>query len=279
MDAPIPLRGVFKFGLPPSLPAAPAPGAAGRLTRVLSGIVGRPVRLVSYVEYDALTEALRRGDVDAAWTPPLVAARAEALGARVLVRPLRRGSVRSRSALLVRADTSLQLETLGGTTAAWVDRNSLAGYLLAMSWLRERGMDPARLFSQQLFLGSFQGALEALLGGEADVAALFAPPEGHDLRQSVEEVAPGRSQDVRVLACTMPALHDAWVVAPHVSLPEALRLERGLLSVRELPEGTALLRDVLRAERLERAPELGHRELFGRGLGDVTLPLRLEAPA
>ena len=272
-------RTAFRFGLPPSLPVAPVPGAAGRLTRVLSGIVGRPVQLVSFVEYEALTEALRRGDVDAAWAPPLVAARAEALGARVLVRPLRRGSVRSRSALLVRADSPLQLETLGGSIAAWVDRTSVAGHLLPLAWLRERGLDPLRLFGQQLFLGSYQAALEALLGGEADVAAVFAPPEGEDLRQSVEEVAPGRAQDVRVLACTMPALHDAWVVAPHVSVLEALRLERGLLAVRELPEGTALLRDVVRADRLERAPELGHRELFGRGLSDVTLPSRLEVSA
>jgi hypothetical protein len=77
----------------------------------------------------------------------------------------------------------------------------------------------------------------------------------------------------------MPALHDAWLVAAQVALPDALRLERGLLSMREIPEGTALLRDVLRAERLERAPELGHRELFGRDLTDVTLPLRAEASA
>ena len=272
-------RSAFRFGVPPSLPAAPGPGAMGRLTRVLSGIVGGAVRVLTVRDYDALTDALRRGEVDAAWAPPLIAARAEALGARVLVRPVRRGSVRSRSALLVRADSSLQLETLGGTTAAWVDRSSLAGHLLPMAWLRERGLDPQRLFGQQLFLGSYQAALEALLGGDADVAALFAPPEGHDLRQAVEEVAPGRTQEVRVLACTMPALHDAWVVASHVPLPEALRLERGLLSIREAPEGTALLRDVLRAERLERAPELGHRELFGRGLTDVTLPLRVEVPA
>jgi len=265
-------RSAFRFGLPPSLPVAPVPGAAGRLTRVLSGIVGRQVSVVTLGDYEGLTDALRRGDVDAAWAPPLVAARAEALGARVLVRPLRRGSVRSRSALLVRADSDLQLETLGGTTAAWVDRSSVAGHLLAMSWLRDRGLEPTRLFGQQLFLGSYQACLEALLGGEADVAAVFAPPEGHDLRVAVEEVAPGQSPGVRVLACTMPALHDAWLVAPQVPVPEALRLERGLLAVRELPEGTALLRDVLRAERLERAPELGHRELFGRSLSDVTLP-------
>lgn len=272
-------RSVFRFGLPPSLPVAPAPGAGGRLTRVLSGIVGRQVAVVSYPDYEALTDALRRGEVDGAWAPPLVAARAEALGARILVRPLRRGSVRSRSALLVRTDSSLQLETLGGTTAAWVDRASLAGHLLPMGWLRERGLEPGTLFGQQLFLGSYQACVEALLGGDVDVAALFAPPEGHDLRQAVEEVAPGRAGEVRVLACTMPALHDAWLVAPHIGMPEGLRLERGLLAMRDLPEGTTLLRDVLRAERLERAPELGHRELFARGLTDVTLPLRADVPA
>jgi phosphonate transport system substrate-binding protein len=272
-------RTAFRFGLPPSLPVAPIPGATGRLTRVLSAIVGRQVSVVTLSDYDALSDALRRSEVDAAWAPPLVAARAEALGARILVRPLRRASVRSRSALLVRSDSFLQLETLGGTTAAWVDRVSLAGHLLPMAWLRERGLEPGKLFGQQLFLGTFQACLEALLGGEADLAALFAPPEGHDLRQAVEDVAPGRAADVRVLACTMPALHDAWLVAPHVSLQEALRLERGLCSVRELPEGTALLRDVIRAERLERAPEMGHRELFARGLTDVTLPLRADASA
>src|SRR6185369_649812 len=105
-------RSPFRFGLPSSLPVAPAPGATARLTRVVSGIVGRQVSVVQCHDYDALTEALRRGDVDAAWAPPMVAARAEALGARILVRPLRRGSVRSRSALLVRADSPLQLETL-----------------------------------------------------------------------------------------------------------------------------------------------------------------------
>jgi phosphonate transport system substrate-binding protein len=193
-------RSAFRFGLPSALPVAPAPGATARLTRVLSGIVGREVSVVQLPDYDALTDAVRRGDVDAAWAPPLVAARAEALGARILARPLRRGSVRSRSALLVRADSPLQLETLAGTTAAWVDRASLAGHLLPMAWLRERGLEAAKLFGQQLFLGSYQACLEALLEGEADVAALFAPPEGHDLRLAVEEVAPGRAADVRVLA-------------------------------------------------------------------------------
>jgi len=77
-----------------------------------------------------------------------------------------------------------------------------------------------------------------------------------------------------VLACTGSVLHDAWVVAGHVPLPEALRLERGLITAREIPEGTGLLRDVIRADRFERAPELGHRDLFGRALSDGSFPLQ-----
>ena len=263
----------FRLGLPPSLPVSPVPGAQGRLTRVLTGILGRAVRVEVATDYDALTDALRRSEEEAAWAPPLVAARAEALGARVLVRTVRRGSVRSRAALLVRADSTLQLETLAGTTAAWVDRASLGGHLLALGWLRERGLDPTTLFAQQNFLGSYRLALDALLAGEAEVMSIFAPPEGHDVSQSVQEVAPGREGEVRVLACTGSVLHDAWVVAGHVPLPEALRLERGLITAREIPEGTGLLRDVIRADRFERAPELGHRDLFGRALSDGSFPL------
>jgi ABC-type phosphate/phosphonate transport system substrate-binding protein len=268
----MPMRSdTFFLGLPPSLPVSPTPGAQGRLARVLSGILGKPVQLVVAADYDALTEAVRRGEMDGAWAPPLVAARLEALGARILVRAVRRGSVRSRAALVVRVDSSLQLEMLAGTTAAFVDRSSLGGHLLVMGWLRERGFDPSRLFGQQVFLGSYKAVLEALLAGEADVVSTFAPPEGHDLRLAVRDVVPGREAEVRVLACTGAVLHDAFLVGAHVPLPEALRLERGLVSVREVPEGMALMRDVLRAERLERAPELGHRELFGRALAELAM--------
>jgi hypothetical protein len=186
--------------------------------------------------------------------------------------------VRSRSALLVRSDSFLQLETLGGTTAAWVDRLSLAGHLLPMAWLRERGLEPGKLFGQQLFLGSYQPAWRRSSG------ARRTSPRSLRRRRAMTCASGGGGRSracgrrAAVLACTMPALHDAWLVAPHVSLQEALRLERGLCSVRELPEGTALLRDVLRAERLERAPAGAPGTLYAR-VTEVTLPLRAEASA
>jgi ABC-type phosphate/phosphonate transport system substrate-binding protein len=269
----------FRLGVPPALPVSPTPGAQGRLVRVLSGILGRTVRLMACPDYEAVGEALRRGELDGAWAPPLVTARAEALGARVVVRAVRHGSIRSRAALVARMDSTVRLETLGGSRVAWVDRASMGGHLLAVGWLQERGLDPARLFGHQAFLGTYRAALDALLAGQVELASIFAPPEGHDVRLAVQEIAPGHEDEVRVLACTSPALHDAVVVGAHVPVQDALRLERGLVAIRELPEGTALMREVIRAERFERAPELGHRELFGRPQTDVTFSFRTDAPA
>jgi ABC-type phosphate/phosphonate transport system substrate-binding protein len=271
--------GVFRLGLPPALPVSPAPSAQGRLVRVLSGILGRTVRLVGCPDYEALGESLRRGELDGAWAPPLVTARAEALGARVLVRAVRHGSIRSRAALVARMDSPVQLETLGGCRVAWVDRASMGGHLLAVGWLRERGLEAARLFGHQAFVGSYRAALDALLAGQVELASIFAPPEGHDVSLAVQEIAPGHEDEVRVLACTGPALHDAVVVGAQVPVQEALRLERGLVAVRDVPEGTLLMRDVIRAERFERAPELGHRELFGRPQADVTFAFRTDSSA
>jgi phosphonate transport system substrate-binding protein len=176
-------------------------------------------------------------------------------------------------------DSTVQLETLGGCGVAWVDRASMGGHLLAVGWLRERGLDPSRLFGQQLFLGTYQAALEAVLRGQVELASIFAPPEGYDVSLAVQDIAPGPEESVRVLACTGAALHDAVVVAAHVPVHEALRLERELVAVREIPEGAALMRDVFRAERFERAPELGHRELFGRPPSDVTFAFRTDLSA
>jgi ABC-type phosphate/phosphonate transport system substrate-binding protein len=270
---------VFRLGIPPSLPVSPAPGAQGRLVRVLSGILGRTVRLVPCPDYEALGESLRRNELDGAWAPPLVTARAEALGARVVVRAVRHGSIRSRAALVARMDSTVQLETLGGCRVAWVDRASMGGHLLVVGWLRERGLEAARLFGHQAFLGGYRAALEAVLAGQVELASIFAPPEGHDVRLAVQEIAPGHEDEIRVLACTGPALHDTVVVGAHVPVQEALRLERGLVAIREVPEGAALMRDVIRAERFERAPELGHRELFARPPADVTFAFRTDAPA
>ena len=252
-----------RLGLPPSLPVATPPGGLARLRRVLSGALGRAVELVAANDDERLVEAARTGQVDAVWAPPLACARLEALGSRVLARAVRYGALESRAVLVTRAEGPLELSALPGTRVAWVDRASLAGYLLPAAALRAAGHPPERTFFQQTFYGSFRAALDALLAGEADVAAVFAPATGEDVLQGVEEVAPGTGREVRALLVTGRGPLDAVVAAPSLAPADGVRLQRGLLGLAQLPEGPTLLRDVFRAERFTAAPPLGYRALLG----------------
>jgi phosphonate transport system substrate-binding protein len=256
-----------RLGLPPSLPVASPPGGLARLRRVLSGTLGRAVELVVAPDDDALVEAVRIGQVDAVWAPPLACARLEALGARVLARVVRGGTLVARGLLVTRLDGPQELVDLAGTRAAWVDRASLAGYLLAATALRTVGLPPDKTFFQQTFHGSFRAALDALLAGEADVAAMYAPAAGDHVLAGVEEVAPGSEREVRALLVTGGGPLDAIAAGPSLSSGDAVRLQRGLLALERLPEGPTLLRDVFRADRFTPAPVLGYRALFGLALG------------
>lgn len=252
-----------RLGLPPSLPMAPPPGGMARLRRVLSGALGRAVELVAAPDDEHLVEAARTGRVDAVWAPPLACARLEALGARVLARAVRGGTLQTRGVLLSRADGPHALSELPGTRVAWVDKASLAGYLLPVAALRAKGLSPERTFFQQTFYGSFRATLDALLAGEVDLAALVAPATGEDVLGGVEEMAPGMRRDVRPLLVTGRGPLDAIAAAPTLAPVDAVRLQRGLLELARLPEGPTLLRDVFRADRFTAAPTLGYRALLG----------------
>jgi phosphonate transport system substrate-binding protein len=256
-----------RLGLPPSLPVAPPPGGMARMRRVLSGALGRAVELVVAPDEERLVEAARTGRVDAVWAPPLACARLEALGARVVARAVRAGALETRGVLVTLADGPAELGALSGTRVAWVDKASLAGYLLPAAALRAQGHAPEKIFFQQTFYGSFRAALDALLAGEADVAALYAPPTGDDVLTGAEEVAPGAGRDMKALLVTGRGPLDAVVAAPSLAPADAVRLQRGLLSLARLPEGPTLLRDVFRADRFTAAPTLGYRALLGVTFG------------
>jgi len=256
-----------RLGIPPSLPLASPPGGLARLRRVLSGALGRAVELVVAPDDDGLVEAARTGRVEAVWAPPLACARLEALGGRVVARAVRRGSLEARGVLVTRLEGPRELGELPGTRAGWVDRASLAGYLLPAAVLRAAALPPDRTFLQQTFYGSFRAALDALLAGEVDVAAQLAPATGDDVLAGVEEVAPGASREVQALLVTARCPLDAFVAGPSLPPAAAVRLQRGLLGLARLPEGPTLLRDVFRAERFTAAPVLGYRALFGLALG------------
>jgi len=148
MTPPVPSgpRHSFRFGLPPSLGNQTARERAERLVVFLQGALGTWVEVCVAPSYETLAKDLLSGRADAAWAPPFVCARMEAMGVRVVVRGVRRGMSSYRAALVCRSGAGLNLDRLKGTTASWVDRDSVAGYLLPTAYLKAQGLEPSRAF-------------------------------------------------------------------------------------------------------------------------------------
>lgn len=269
--APPPPRLNFRFALPPSLGLEQARGKAERLQSFLVGALERTSEVVVAASYEALARDLLSGKVDAAWAPPFVCARIEAMGVRVLVRGVRGGSSSYRAALICRKGEGLSFDGLTGRSAVWADRDSVGGYLLAMALLRSRGLDPAKVFFSQSFAGSYQAAVEQLLTRKADVTSVFAPISKKGVVDStgLEEIAPGRSAELEVIAFTEEAPNDGVAVAVTTQESTTHALEKVLLALDSSPAGKALLEETFSAERFEPAPRMGYRALYRVALASL----------
>lgn len=247
--------------VPPSAAALPVEQRL-QLGALLTRGVGVPVELCFADSYDTLVAAVLSGQVTAAWAPPFASARLETAGASVVVRALRRGQGTYRAALVTAAASSASIDRLKELRAAWVDRQSVGGYLLVAAWLRERGLDPERAFKSQRFVGSYQAALRAVLDGEVDVCSCFGPPAALGDTVQTELYVPGKAARFRALAFTGEAPNDGVAVAPLTSPALRQAIEHTFLDAHADEAGRALLAGVFQAERFERAPPQGYKALY-----------------
>jgi phosphonate transport system substrate-binding protein len=254
----------LRFALPSSA-GADAEGRTAQLRAFLGKALSREVEVLAPASSGQLARELLAGTVDAAWAPPLVCARIEAMGVRVLVRSQRRGASTIRAALVCRRDSAVTLDTLTGSSAAWADRDSVGGYLLAMAFLHERGQDPGKTFSTQAFLGSDRASLQAVLEGRADVASVAASHGATGL----EDAWPEQAQAFRVLGYTADAPHDGVAVSMSASPALVTELEKAFLGMHHGPAGAQLLADCFHAERFEAAPRMGYRALYRVALASL----------
>jgi phosphonate transport system substrate-binding protein len=272
VQVPSTARHSFRFGLPPSLGSETARERADRLASFLQRALGKLVEVSVAPSYETLAKDLLSGRADAAWAPPFVCARMEAMGVRVLVRGVRRGMSSYRAALVCRAGAGLTLERLKGTTAAWVDRDSVAGFLLPTAYLKAQGLEPSRAFFAQHFAGSYRGALDAVLDGKAEVTSVFCPPASTGLTYTtgVEDVlGGGAGRRFELIAYTDEAPNDGVPVAMGLAPEVVGTLEQALLALQTSADGLALLKDIFNADRFEPAPRMGYRALYRVALASL----------
>lgn len=255
----------IRMVLPPSMGVAVLEDNAPRIESVLGRALGKPVEVGVATSYDALATDVQSGKYQVAWAPPFVCARLEAGGARVLLRGVRRGTATYRAALVCKAGAGLTLQKLQGTTVAWIDQDSTAGYLLPVVFLKSQKLDPAKLFAKQLFTHSYKAGAEAVLAGQADVTSVFAAPAsvaGADFRTWLGDVAPGHEHELDLVAYTDEAPNDGVVV--HASLPAetAQALEKAMMGLKGSPIGDKVLKELFRADGFEAAPRGAYRALY-----------------
>ena len=208
---------------------------------------------VQVTAYAQLLKATVTGNVELAWMPPLIHARAAAEGARLVALSQRGGSLGYRSAILVGNDRYRTVRDLAAVRAAWVDPSSASGYIFPRLHLLAAAADPATLFASERFCGSATNACRLVAAGDADVAACFLGVAA-DRESAQREVARTfkTGDELRVLDVTAVIPPDGFVVAPTVAETRASALRSTLLTLHTSPDGRNGLQALLQAECLAR---------------------------
>lgn len=138
---------------------------------------GRPIELTTDLSYDELRLGLAGGRLDLAILPHIqvLFARRLASAPRVVAAMRYRGATTYRSVIVTRDNAGVR--TLGGLVGrsfCYVDRGSASGYLVPRLLLRERGLQPDRFFGRVRFSDSHLSAIQDLVAGRCDGAAISA---------------------------------------------------------------------------------------------------------
>jgi phosphonate transport system substrate-binding protein len=245
--------GHVRFAMPASLGAVKASTLSLQLGPWLRKLLAPEVKVEMHVaeSYGALIDDFRAGKVDAAWAPPRVSAQVEKDGGRRLVQFERGGSTTFRSAFVCRADHLVQLDKLNQVSVAWVAPESTSGYLLPRQHLEKQGVDLSKAFGDELFAGSFLGALEALIAGKVQLTAVFSSPaNAAATRSGLDSLPASLRSELKVIGYSEEAPNDGIVASS--SVPEAMfQLMRArLTTAHEDPSARDGLKTIFDADRL-----------------------------
>ncbi len=223
-------------------------GQLDEFCRCLSDATGMQVTAHGMWHYHHLLEGLREQRLDLVWLPPVLALRATAKRYCVpIALPVRHGVSTYSTALFTRPDGKVRsIADLDHVSAAWVDRQSAAGYLIIRALLRSRGVDLDAAFDHEKFLGTHDAVAAAVLEGEVDVGATFVYLDP-DASTGAPKAAGWGDADVHMICSAGPIPSD--VIAANRNLSEQVKtqVQEALVSSQH-PELTRAARALLGAD-------------------------------
>lgn len=205
-----------------------APAASALLEVVCDELKKRTTMAIKPLvlrSYEKLLGGMQGGEVHIAWAPPLVAIDLErAQAAQIRLCSRRAGKADYSSAIFVSAKSKIEkLEDLQGTRAAWVAKESSAGYVVPRLKLLAEGFDPETTFKEQTLRRTHEAVVRAVMSGDADVGATFASFNG----KAVAPISSGwldvgfKNEEVRVLAAAGPIPSDVIAVSTQLKQEQA----------------------------------------------------------
>jgi phosphonate transport system substrate-binding protein len=227
------------------------PSAKARMvewTTFLGGYVGLPVGVVGAPSYEALSEMVRRREVDLAWLPPIPFVALERTNMAIpLVSNHRFGQAQFQAVLLVRANSRIRtLVGLRGKRAAWVDPLSASGYILPRIQMAALGIDPRTTFADERFYGSHDAAVKAVIADKADVTGTYAaldPTTKRFVNGSWSKL-PHAEESTRLLATFGAIPSDVIVARSDLRVAVCEIVTHALAATSSVLHGKTLVRDV-----------------------------------
>jgi ABC-type phosphate/phosphonate transport system substrate-binding protein len=188
-----------------------------------------------------LAQKVGTGEVNLFWMSPtlfVTSRRVAEAGSVPLACPIRAGSSLFHSVLFVAEDSPIQgIRDLGGKRVAWVGPASAAGYVFPRIHLAARGMNPLRMFREEVFCQTHGAVVTRVLSGQADVGATFAHIDamGVVVRAGFTLIPADKLPRILEIAGPIPSdvIAAANLPAPlRRAIAEALRMASGTPSTR-----------------------------------------------
>ena len=234
----------LRIGISPYLAPDLLREAFGPFVRHVGQKLGLEVELIIPEHYADMLTLLRERRLDVAYLTPVLYVRARQAdpSLRLLVADVWQGVSFYTGYLVVRRDSPIEgVEGLRGHRLALVDPSSASGWLLARRELHRRGLPVEQAFSEIVPAGDHSRAIQMLLDGRVDVAAVSSDTLGTARRSHLD------TSRLRILLKTGTVPPDVLCAA--ASLPDDLveRLTTLLLNLNSrTPEGRAVLPRALR---------------------------------
>jgi len=172
--------------------------------------VGRKAKIMIVSDYDSLGRSLLNGTIDVGWFSPFAYVATKNKGDIIpMVTTVVNHNSSYHGYIIARKDKSFHsLDALRGKRFAFVDKQSASGYVYPRAMLLEQGKQPESFFAENIFLGSHNRVIEAVLDGTVDAGATYS---------EAMEIARNKglhTQELVVLAQTEAIPKDAIAARP-----------------------------------------------------------------